>query len=64
MESHMFGFLGVRQFFIFTVSKRTRMFCTVDEVKCSSFNLKNGSIRKNIYMGLSWDHENYIFAPK
>ena len=26
MESHIFGFLGVRQFFIFTVSKRTRMF--------------------------------------
>ena len=24
--SHTFGFLGVGQFFIFTVSKRTRMF--------------------------------------
>ena len=24
--SHIFGFFGVRQFFIFTVSKRTRMF--------------------------------------
>ena len=26
MGLHIFGFLGVRQFFIFTVSKRTRMF--------------------------------------
>ena len=26
MGSHIFGFLGVSQFFIFTVSKRTRMF--------------------------------------
>ena len=26
MGSHMFGFFGVRQFFIFTVSKRTRRF--------------------------------------
>ena len=26
MGSHIFGFFGVRQFFIFTVSKRTRMF--------------------------------------
>jgi len=26
MGSHIFGFYGVRQFFIFTVSKRTRMF--------------------------------------
>ena len=26
MGSHIFAFLGVRQFFIFTVSKRTRMF--------------------------------------
>ena len=26
MGSHIFGFLGVRQFFIFTVSKLTRMF--------------------------------------
>ena len=42
MGSHIFGFLGVRQFFIFTV----------------------GSFRKNIEKGLSWDHENYIFAQK
>ena len=26
MGSHIFGFFGVRQFFIFTVSKHTRMF--------------------------------------
>ena len=26
MGSHIFGFFGVRQFFILTVSKRTRMF--------------------------------------
>ena len=26
MESHILGFLGVRQFFMFTVSKLTRMF--------------------------------------
>ena len=26
MGSHIFGFLGVKQFFTFTVSKRTRMF--------------------------------------
>ena len=26
MGSHMFGFFWVRQFFIFTFSKRTRMF--------------------------------------
>ena len=26
MGSHIFGFLGVRLFFIFTVSKRNRMF--------------------------------------
>ena len=26
MGSHIFGFFGVRQFFIFTISKRSRMF--------------------------------------
>ena len=26
MGSHIFGLFGIRQFFIFTVSKRTRMF--------------------------------------
>ena len=49
MGSHIFGFLGVRQFFIFTVSKRTGMFVPQMEskVKCSSFNVKNGSIHRN-----------------
>ena len=40
MGSYIFGFLGVRKFLIFTVRK----ICTV---KCSSLNLKNGSIHKN-----------------
>ena len=31
------------------------------KVKCSSFNIKNGSIHKN-RKWLSWDCENYIFA--
>ena len=30
--SHIFGFLGVRQFFIFTVSKCTRMFVLKSKV--------------------------------
>ena len=39
-------FLG--QFFISTVSIRTRMFVLqMKPVKCFSFNLKNGSIHKN-----------------
>ena len=33
---------GVRKFFIFSVSKRTRIYRR--KVKCSSFSLKNGSI--------------------
>ena len=33
MGSHIFGFLGVRQFFIFTVGKRTRMFVVLMESK-------------------------------
>ena len=37
-----FGFFGVRLFFIFTVSKRTRMFVLLMKVKWSSVNLKNG----------------------
>ena len=56
--SHIFRFLVVRQFFIFTVSKRTRMF-----IKCSSFSLKKESINKN-RKRLSWDCKNYIFAQK
>ena len=33
MGSHFFGLLGVRLFFIFTVSKRTRMFAPQTESK-------------------------------
>ena len=32
MGSHIFGFLGVRQFLIFTVGKRNRMFVLVGSV--------------------------------
>ena len=39
MGSHIFGFLGVRQFFIFTVSKRTRMF--VLQVKSKVFFIQS-----------------------
>ena len=40
-----FGFLVVRQSFIFTASKRARMFVLqTRKVKRSSFNLENGSI--------------------
>ena len=35
MGSHIFGFFGVRQFFIFTVSKLTRMF--VPQMKSKVF---------------------------
>ena len=35
---------GVRKIFIFTVSKRTRMFLLQVKSKVASFNLKNGSI--------------------
>ena len=47
MRSHIFGFLGVRQFFIFAVSKRTRTF--VLQMKSNVFFIqsKNGSIHKN-----------------
>ena len=31
MGSHIFGFFGVRQFLLFTVSKCTRMFVSVGE---------------------------------
>ena len=46
MWSHIFGFLGVRQFFIFTVSKRTRTF--VLQMKSNMFLVqsKNRSIHK------------------
>ena len=47
MGSHIFGFWRVRQFFIFTVSKRTRTF--VLQMKSNMFFIqsKNGSINKN-----------------
>ena len=46
MGSHIFGFLGVMQVFIFTVSKCTRMFLVLMKVKCSSFNLKIAQLIK------------------
>ena len=46
MRSHIFGYLGVRQFFIFTVSKCTRT--VVLQMKSNVFFVqsKNGSIHK------------------
>ena len=46
MRSHIFGFLGIRQLFIFTVSKRTRTF--VLQMKSNMFFVQsqNGSIHK------------------
>ena len=43
MGSHIFGFFGVRQFFIFTVSKRTRMFVLQMKSKEFFINLKKMS---------------------
>ena len=63
MGSHIVGFLGVRQFFIFTISKRTRMFVLQMKSKVFFIQFKNGSIHKN-RKWLSWDRENYIFAQK
>ena len=54
-----FRIFGVRQFFIFMVSKCTRMF--VLQMKSKVFFIhypKNGSINKN-RKWLSWDRENY-----
>ena len=43
-----FGFLGVRQFFIFRISKRTRMFVLQKKSKVFFIqSKKNGSIHKN-----------------
>ena len=58
MGSHIFGFFGVRQFFIFTVSMQAYQKCLYCRWK-----LKNGSIHKN-RTWLSWGRENYnnIFA--
>ena len=49
MGSHIFEFFGVRQFFIFTVSKRNRMFVLQTKSKVFFFQSKkiNGSIHKN-----------------
>ena len=47
MGSHIFGFLGVRQFFMFTVSKHTRMFVLQMKSKVFFIQPKNGSINKN-----------------
>ena len=65
MGSHIFGFLGLRLFVIFTVSKRTRMFLLQTESKVVSFNLKKmGQFMKIESESESWDGENYIFAQK
>ena len=45
MGSYIFRFLGVKKFFMFTVSKRTSLYCR-GKVKRSSFNLINGQVRK------------------
>ena len=65
MGSHIFGFFGVRQFFIFTVSKRTRMFVLQMESKLF-FNLilKMGPFIKLEFKVTKWDRENYLFAQK
>ena len=42
MGSHIFGFLGVRQFSIFMVSKRTRMF--VLQMKSKAFLIQSKKI--------------------
>ena len=49
MGSHIFEFFWVRQFFIFIVSKRNRMFVLQTKSKVFFFQSKNinGSIHKN-----------------
>ena len=39
MGSHIFGIFGLRQFFIFTVSKRTRMFAL--QIKSNVFFIQS-----------------------
>ena len=65
MGLHIFEFFWVRQFFIFTVSKRNRMFVLQMKSKVFFFQSKkiNGSIHKN-RKWISWDHKNYIFAQR
>ena len=60
MGSHIFGFFGLRKFFIFTVSKKSVPECLYSrwKVKFSSFSLKDGSIHKHREW-LSWDRKNY-----
>ena len=41
MGSHIFGFWGMRQFFMFRISKRTRMF--VPQMKSKVFFIQNES---------------------
>ena len=47
MGSHIFRFLGVSQFFIFTISERTRMFVLQVDSKVFYIQFKNGSIHRN-----------------
>ena len=47
MGSHIFGLYGIRQFLIFTVSKRTRMFVLQMKSKVLFIQSKNESIHKN-----------------
>ena len=61
--SHIFGFWRVRQFFTFTVSKRTRVFISRWKFKCSSFSLKNGSTHKN-RKWLRWDRKKLHICSK
>ena len=65
MGSHIFEFLGIRHLFSIYVRLANVPECLHcrRKVKCSSFNLKHGSIHKN-RKWLSWDRGNYIFAQR
>ena len=65
MGSNIFGFFGVRKFFIFTVSKKSVPECLYSrwKVTFSSSSLKDGWVHKH-RKWLSWDRKNYIFAQK
>ena len=63
MGSHIFGFLEVRLFVIFTVSKRTRMFLLQTESKVVSFNLKKWVISQR-EMVLSPNYEEVASSKK
>ena len=60
MGTHIFGFFGVKLFLILQLANEAECLYCRRKVKCSSFNLKNGSIHKN----RKCDRENYIFSPK